>query len=60
MQSLKFGIEGSTECRGTIHGWSIEHYSCVEVLFIDGEQSTVHKQRYCSWSTIHESLFMEC
>jgi hypothetical protein len=57
MQSLKFGIEGSMECRGTVHGWSTKHYSHVEVLFIDGVRSTVHKRRYCSWRTIRGVLF---
>jgi hypothetical protein len=57
MQSLEFGIEGSTECRGTVHGWSTEHYSRAEVLFTDGVWSIVHKRRYCSWRTIHGVLF---
>jgi hypothetical protein len=52
MQSLKFGIEGSTECRGTV---------------TDGVQSTTHMQRYCSQTeygalytsrgTVHGVLF---
>ncbi|KAE8076456.1 hypothetical protein FH972_015103 [Carpinus fangiana] len=73
MQSLKFGIDGSTECRGTVHGRSTEHYSHVEVLFTDGVRSTVHKRRlvyllakYClllgqdlftSWPKIQSSFF---
>jgi hypothetical protein len=57
MQSLKFRIEGSTECRGTVHGQSTEHYSRAEVLFTDGVRSTVHKRRYCPWRTIHGVLF---
>jgi hypothetical protein len=47
----------STECRGIVHGRSMEHYSRAEVLFTDGVRSTVHKQRYCSWRTIHGVLF---
>jgi hypothetical protein len=58
MQFLKFGIEGSTECRGTVHGQSTEHYSRAEVLFTDGVWNTVHKRRYCPWKTIHGVLFM--
>jgi hypothetical protein len=64
MQSLKFGIEGSMECKGTDHGWSTEHYSHAEVLSQTEYRAlltcrgTVHRRsmKHCTQA---EVLFME-